>query len=133
MRIDATPLGTLYTTRNESDICELALGPPGLRVVVDTNPNGSETQLFVEYHFDAPRGFRFLDEGDLIRYWESKVFTRGYHLFEISRGGWLEQEAQLSGMLNVTGAVGTYKEWFICTTNGCINILSASPPLVREF
>jgi hypothetical protein len=95
MHLTAEPVGTLYTTRNESDICELSLAMTGLRVVVETNPNGSEECLWVEYQFKFPRGFRFLDEGDLIRYWESNVFTRGYHLFEVSSGGWLEQETQL--------------------------------------
>ncbi|MDT4291013.1 hypothetical protein RO575_15710 [Methylomonas sp. MO1] len=105
----------------------------GLRVVVGTNHSGNNESLWVEYHFDAPRGFRFLDEGDLIRYWESGVFTHGYHLFEITTGGWLEQETQLPGMLSVTSAVGTFREWFICTTNGCINVLSVKEPLIREL
>jgi hypothetical protein len=133
MRLEAKPIGTMYTTRNESDIAELSLGCSGLRVVVETNPNGSEERLLVEYHFEAPRGFRFLDEGDLIRYWESKIFAHGYHLFEVLSGGWSEQEKQVPGMLSVTAAVDTFREWFICTTNGCVNVLSVNQPLVREF
>ena len=73
-RFEAKPIGTMYTIQNESDIAELSLGCSGLRVVVETNPNGSEERLLVEYQFEAPRGFRFLDECDLIRYWEKQDF-----------------------------------------------------------
>jgi hypothetical protein len=133
MRLTAKPIGSLYTTRQESDIAELSLGCLGLRALVDTNPNESYERLFVENSFRGPRGFRFLDEGDLIRYWESEVFTHGYHLFEVLSGGWLEQETQLQGMLSVTQGMGGFREWFIYTTNGCINVLAVHEPLVREF
>lgn len=133
MRLAAEPVGSLYKTRVESDISELSLGITGLRVVVDTTAPGSNESVLVEYHFEVPRGFRFLDEGDLLRYWASNVFTHGYHLFEVKSGGWLEQEEQLPGMLSVTLAVGTFREWFICTTGRCVNVLSVNPPLIREF
>lgn len=133
MRLIPEPVGTLYKTRIESDISELSLGATGLRIVVDTKPHKSDEPLLVEYHFEVPRGFRFLDEGDLLRYWASNVFTPGYHLFEIKSGGGLEQEELLPGMLSVTLAVGTFREWFVCTTGGCVNVLSVNPPLVRVF
>jgi hypothetical protein len=43
------------------------------------------------------------------------------------------QETQLPGMLSVSSGIGTFREWFVCTTNACANVLSAEPPLVREF
>ncbi len=132
MRPRAEPQGALYSTRGESDICELSLDLTGLRVVVATSPHESLERLFVEYHFSQYRGFRFLDEGDLARYWESDTFRRGFHLFKIFSGGWLDQERILPGMLSTTAALGTCPEYFVCTTNGCLNVLS-SAPLIREF
>ena len=58
-------------------------------------------------------------------------FVTHHHLFEITAGGWREQETQLSGMLSVTDGIGT-REWFVCTTNMCANVLFANPPDVSE-
>jgi hypothetical protein len=83
----------------------------------------------IQFTFDGPRGFRLLDEGDLIRYWESRKFEPGYHLFELTAGGWREQETTLPGMLSVSDAIGA-REWFVATTNQCMNVLAADPPTV---
>ena len=133
MQISADPTGAVFTTRKESDIVELSLGRSGLRVIVDTCRNEADDRVLVGYHFEAPRGFRYLDEGDLLRYWQSKAFANGHHLYKVSSGGWFDQERQLPGMVSTSDAVGTYREWFICTTNGCLNVLSAIEPLERVF
>jgi hypothetical protein len=114
-----------------SDLCDLSLGFSGLRVTVCLGEDEHGNDKFVEVVFTAPRGFRYLDEGDLLPYWKSNAFeTSHYLVFEIKRGGWAEQEAQ-SGMFNVTAAVGTYREWFIASSNACLNVISAVEPLVR--
>jgi hypothetical protein len=133
MQLRARAVGDLHRTRRKSGIAELSLGTTGLRVVVHCNRQDSDEQLHVEYHFDAPRGFRLLDEGDLLRYWETRTFAVDHQLFEILSGGWMDQECQLAGMLDVTSGVGTFREWFICTNNDCLNVLSVNEPLVREF
>jgi len=126
-------VGARYPTSSESNIEELALGASGLRVVVYDSRNLEEEPLRIEYHFDVARGFLHLDEGDLLPYWKGTACAGGYHLFQITLGGWMGQELQIAGMLSVTEAVGTFREWFICTSNGCLNVLSVSPPLFREF
>jgi len=133
IKIAADPVGRQYATKGESDICELSLGASGLRAVVETRSHESDERIWVEYHFKIPRGFRFLDEGDLIPYWDSGVFTHGYHLFEITSGGWFSHELQIPGMVSVSEAIGNWREWFVCTSNGCLNVLTIEPPLVREF
>jgi hypothetical protein len=114
-----------------SDLCDLSLGFSGLRVAVCLGEDEHGNDRFVEIVFTAPRGFRYLDEGDLLPYWRSNAFdTSRYLVFEIKRGGWTEQEEQ-SGMFNVTSAVGTYREWFITSSNACLNVISTVGPLVR--
>jgi hypothetical protein len=130
MQISAQPIATSYASQGESDITEVLLGRSGLRVLVES---GKDERRSFEFHFEVPRGFRYLDEGDLLAYWQSKAFAGGHHLFEIVSGGWLDQERQHPGMLSTTDAVGTLREWFICTSNGCMNVLSVSEPLIREF
>jgi len=133
MQLTARPIGAARTPRTRSDIAELTLGITGLKVVVQTYLRNSDQKLAVEYHFDTPRGFRFLDEGDLLNYWETGAFSEDHQLFEILSGGWMEQECSFPGMVSTTSAVGTFREWFICTTNGCINVLSVNEPLIRSF
>lgn len=133
MQISAEPIGSQYTTKEESDITELSLSPSGLRIIVTTCPLGSLERIWIEYLFINPRGFRFLDEGDLLRYWQSKIFINGYHLFKIQSGGWRDQEIQLSGMLSVTSTIEIFNEWFVCTSNRSLNVISVSPPFIREI
>lgn len=116
-----------------SELCDLSLGLSGLRVAVDVGDDEHGESRFVEILFKHPRGFRYLDEGDLLPYWRSGAFdTARYLVFEIKGGGWTEQEEQ-GGMLNVTAAVGTYREWFVASSNACLNVLSAVEPLVRSL
>lgn len=133
MIIEANGVGAKYAIPNESFIAEMSFGVSGLRVIVDTGFKQVEDSLWIEYHFDVPRGFRYLDEGELLRYWGEGTFASGHHLYEITAGGWKAQELQFKGMLNVTNAVGTFREWFICTANTCLNVLSVEPPLIREL
>lgn len=128
--LSASVIGARYAQRTESDVVELSYGSGQLRVVVATRSvDGRE--LEVTFEFDGPRGCRVLDEGDLLRYWEANVFPAGYHLFEITSGGWRHQETRIAGMLSVSDAIGS-REWFIATTNTCVNVLSAAAPRVSE-
>jgi hypothetical protein len=114
-----------------SDLCDLSLGHSGLRVAVHFGEDDDGNDKFVEIVFTTPRAFRYLDEGDLLPYWRSGAFDASGHLvFEIKRGGWAEQE-QRSGMFNVTASVGIHREWFIASSNACLNVISAAEPLVR--
>ncbi|HYR27352.1 MAG TPA: hypothetical protein VEU30_02735 [Thermoanaerobaculia bacterium] len=128
MNPTATPIGSRYSER-ETDIGSLTYTDGMLRIEIDTlSSEGLEVCLEIE--FTGPRGFRLLDEGDLLPYWEAGVFAGGYHLFEITAGGWRAQETQL-GMLPVSDALDS-NEYFVATTNTCLNVLAASPPRIDE-
>ncbi|MDP1976424.1 hypothetical protein [Undibacterium sp.] len=133
MKITVEPKSKSYSGKVFTGVSELSLGATGLRIVVAATDETNEKRTLIEIHFEEARGFRVLDEGDLIPYWQSKVFEPGYCLFEIKSGGWLEQERQFPGMLAITEAVGDFREWFICTEYNCVNVLAVNPPLIREF
>lgn len=114
-----------------TDLCDLSLGFSGLRLAVLIGRDEQENDLFVEIVFTTIRGFRYLDEGDLLFYWRSGAFdTANYLVFEIKAGGWAEQEVG-NGMLDTTAAVGAYREWFIVSGNACVNVISVGEPLIR--
>lgn len=112
-------------------VADLSLGFSGLRVAVCLGEDEQGNDRYVEIVFTAPRGFRYLHEGDLLPYWHSNAFdTSRYLVVEIKRGGLIEQDER-SGMVNVTSAVGTCREWFITRSNACLNATSAAEPPLR--
>ncbi|HYD60628.1 MAG TPA: hypothetical protein VEC35_09755 [Noviherbaspirillum sp.] len=133
MQIKALPIEGSETEGKLDDIAELSLGPSGLRVVIGRLMD-DDSYTYLEVFFSSPRGFRYLDEGDLLRYWRSdELSPRKHSIFEIAAGGWMEQERQTAGMLDTTAAVGWYREWFIITANGRLNVIAGEPPLLRKI
>ena len=129
--MEVRPLGPKHSTeRHESDIFVVTDSSEGLTVLIDTVDSfGSRRELKV--YFEYARGYRYLDEGDLLMYWKSDKFITPYHVYELLSGGWSNGERTDPGLLHVSQAVGV-KEWFIATTNGCLNVLTDSVP-TAEF
>ena len=79
--------------------------------------------------FDAPSGYRVLDEGDLVEFWPSCSSFNGW-LYQIKNGGWLDQEKQRSGFLSSGNPKLT--EYFVVGCNYCVSVLAWEPPDVSE-
>lgn len=132
MKIEAKPVDGSELGGSHDDIVELSQGASGLRVVIAAFVKDDDDK-YLEAFFFSPRGFRYLDEGDLLAYWKSGAFSpRSHSIFEITSGGWMEQE-RAQGALNTTEAIGGFREWFIVTANGCLNIIANTPPLLRKL
>lgn len=130
--VKAQPVGAEYgltVEKSISDIYELHMSA-GLRVIVETNPRGSLERLWLEYYFPHPRGFRMLDESDMLRWWGNKVLQSGHHLYEITGGGWLAKEVDFD--LTKLESPAT-KEWLIKTNNRSLSVVAQEAPLVREL
>ena len=127
MNIKAQPLGNEYRfDGQESDIVEVFDTLSGLRILVLTWVDSIKETL-LEVYFRRVRAYRHLDEGDLIADWETDTFRTPHHVYEITSGGWLTGEPLAPGILTIS-TVCEMREWFICTTNGCMNVLAAVPP-----
>ena len=74
--------------------------------------------------FDTPRGFRCLDEGDLLEFWQGKRMIENW-LFEISEGGWLDYEDKRGGF--ISKAMG-YREFLITGVDDCVSVINDEPP-----
>lgn len=78
------PFGPPIPDLGNSDLCDLVLGLSGLRATVHLGRDNQEKDRFIEVTFTVPRGFRYLDEGDLLPYWRGQAFnTSAYLVFEI--------------------------------------------------
>ena len=132
MNIEAQPLGNEYRfDRKESDIVEVFDSLSGLRIIVSTWIDSINESL-LEVYFRRVRGYRYLDEGDLIAYWQSEKFRTPHHVYEITSGGWITGETQEPGILEISKSF-ELREWFICTTNGCMNVVAAEPPELKDL
>jgi hypothetical protein len=86
----------------------------------------------LEVYFRRVQAYRFLDEGDLIAYWQTEKFQSPHHVYEIKQGGWLAGETIEPGILDVAKSFET-REWFISTSNGCMNVLAARSPVLKDL
>ena len=71
-----------------------------------------------------------MDEGDLAYYWATDAFRDNKHVFRIFSGGWSNGETLENGILTIS-SVTEIPEWFIATTNGCLNVLSYNEPEIQ--
>jgi hypothetical protein len=132
MEVEAKPLGSEYRVEGkESDIVEVLDSISGLRIIVSTWVDSINDAL-LQIYFRRSSAYRYLDEGDLIAWWKTEKFQSPYHLYEITHGGWLNGETMEDGILDVSRSF-EIREWFISTTNGCMNVLSGTPPEVMEL
>ncbi|MCL2918486.1 hypothetical protein [Shewanella litorisediminis] len=82
-----------------------------------------------ELTFEKLLGFRVLDEGDLLEYWAELSLSNGW-LYEVSEGGWLEQESLRSGFM--ASSHHSPREFLVVTEKECISVLTlAMQPQVR--
>jgi len=127
----AETFGPPIPNLQNSDLCEVTFSSLVLRALIQLSKNDDDEDRFLEIVFKGPRGFRYLDEGDLLPYWRSNAFDNSSHLVhEVKCGGWTEQEEQ-NGMLNVTAAIGSCREWLVVSSNGCLSVIATTEPFIR--
>jgi hypothetical protein len=124
----AEPIDPIFEAH---DVYELTYTRTGLRAVITGFEVGTNKPSFFEVFFPEVRGFRCLDEGDLIRYWESNQFRTGHCIYKVVEDGWLQNE--VSGVLSVSSSVGAYYEFVIPTNDYCLCILASQEPIVRVY
>jgi hypothetical protein len=125
-------IGNQYLTGKESDVIDFKFTATGLNIIVMTwNLKGNESRL--EFDFEGYRGFRYLDEVDLMHYWRDPAFSGGfYHLYKILKGGWKSGEHGTDESFYSCIITGL-QEFLIVTANGCINILAFDDPTIKEY
>ncbi len=131
MSISLEPLGQFYS--NNSEVTEILQTAFGLRIVLRINIEENSEYLWSEYFFDGARGFRVLDEGDLLPFWRAESYKTGYALHRVYSGGWLEQEKNSGNLTTTSSMEDDVKEWLITSGMNCVNIISTKPPQIRQF
>jgi hypothetical protein len=88
-------------------------------VVADSNKR-------IQVIFYQPIGFRCLDEGDLLEFWENPEITNNW-LLNIKDSGWYEQESKRKGF---TSKGTELNEYLVTGQNDCISVFDTNQPKV---
>ena len=83
----------------------------------------------LDIRFEAPVGFRVLDEGDLLEFWPQCSSMNGW-LYKIINEGWFEQESKREGFLSSHRK--DINEYFIIGSDYCVSVLSVDAPDITE-
>lgn len=78
--------------------------------------------------FEGVCGFRVLDEGDLLEFWDAESRASGW-LWRIKDGGWFSLESAREGFLS--GLNGGYKEYLVVGTNDCVSVIATDEPKIE--
>ena len=126
MQFKTQPTSPITKVEPESDIQSVKFNHRKLVVSIAKArlPSGQVTGLAVI--FQNVRGFRYLDESDLARYWTSTDFSRGFHVLRVEAGGWVTEEN------NLQGYTAFNNEWLIVTGNGCLSVFTNDVPSYKD-
>lgn len=126
--IDAVPVFELKTDpAYESNVTSFSYSENGLIVMVDSAQDEIHKITFGEQVWS----FRYMEEGDLTYYWQSREFDDSFLLYEITKGGWLSKEQSPLDILGIA-RTGWLREWFITTRNFSVTVLSNSQPTIER-
>jgi hypothetical protein len=78
--------------------------------------------------FGGVCGFRVLDEGDLLEFWDPNSRAEGW-LWHVKDGGWFALENIREGF--VSGAFGGYNEYLVIGIDDCVSIFSTDEPKIE--
>ena len=128
--VEIEELGPLYfDERFESDIESINDSANGLFIIIESkNELGKDMRL--KLSFELSMAYRYLDEADLSYYWDTGLFSSRYHVYQILNGGWSNGEPRHKGVMVFTDACKN-KEYFVATSNGCMNVVSDNPPVIE--
>jgi hypothetical protein len=82
-------------------------------------------------HFAHTRGFRVLDESDLLEFWNKDTRPKGW-LWEIEEGGWIDLEKTREGFLLGTQP-HTQREFLIVGLNECVSVIGSNAPTIQAY
>lgn len=108
------------------DVVEVRFTPQSTTVDLQSYRSGRMWRV----EFAGAVGHRLLDEGALLEFWPGCSTPNGC-IFRIESGGWFEQECGRQGFL-LRDTQPHLPEYFVTGENGCVSVLSHSPPELME-
>lgn len=126
MKPSVEPLHTATDMGTSPSVLAINYQSSKLRVQLSAGAEDEGSLLIV---FKRPEGFRVLDEGDLLEFWESSMPGAGW-LYLVHRGGWNDLESTRDGYLSRHKA--NLCEYLIIGKNECVSVLCRQRPEIVD-
>ena len=110
------PAPEASTINGTSEIVEIIYNLLELKIILDFD----RTSQKVTVVFSNPIGFRVLEEGDLLEFWENYHAGNGW-LYEVISGGWHDLESKRYGYLSKD--TRDVQEYLVAGENDCVSVL----------
>jgi hypothetical protein len=81
--------------------------------------------------FTNVEGFRVLDEGNLMEFWNNETRANGW-LWKVEKGGWHDQEKERDGYFTGKAHLVDYDEYMIVGMNDCLNVITSTEPIIFQ-
>jgi len=81
--------------------------------------------------FKNVEGFRVLDEGSLMEFWNDENRSNGW-LWKVKKGGWHDQEKNRKGFAFSREILADYDEYMIVGIGMCLNLIGGIEPIITE-
>lgn len=117
---------TKYQEEKTPEIENISYDIFTLRITL--NFPGIEGRTYVE--FEHVVGFRLLDEGDLLEFWNQESRSLDW-IWIVEEGGWLGLEQVRSGFTSGHNFDGN--EYLITGINECLSVLSTGQPKISHY
>lgn len=95
-----------------------------LTVALRIYANDQSVKGMVHLMFKGVRGFRYLDEGDMLRYPFPSNCTEKY-VQTITQEGWSQQETEFGNIVT-----SGHTEYLVATDNECLCVLAHGQPVI---
>lgn len=82
--------------------------------------------------FKDIEGFRVIDEGNLLEFWNPKIKTDNW-LFKVNNGGWLDLEKSRKGFVSGVSPSDNLKEYLVAGCNDCVSVLTLMEPELSTY
>jgi hypothetical protein len=76
-------------------------------------------------------GFRVLDEGSLMEFWNNEKRSNGW-LWKVKKGGWHDQEKKREGFAFSREILANYDEYMVVGIGMCLNLIGGTEPIITE-
>lgn len=77
--------------------------------------------------FNRVRGFRVLDEGNLLEFWDPDTRVSGW-LWQVQKGSWFDLERSREGFMS--GVNRDYKEFLVLGIDDCVSVITSQEPQI---
>ena len=90
------------------------------------------SDTFIYVVFKNVIGFRVLDEGNLLEFWDPEIRVSGW-IWEIEEGGWITLEKLRKEFVEDLHENKLRKEYLVLGINDCVSVITFSSPEISYF